>query len=116
MSNAYAEVIDLLNTGAIDYRRIAIELAKTSPSLFLRLHHGAKPNVLSPEVVRNIRSLIHSEQLISAIKTLRIATVSPTQLHGLGLKEARDIIFAAAGREQFQLDKAYLVYVNEIKG
>ena len=116
MSNAYAEVIDLLNSGNVDYRRIAIELAKTSPSLFLRLHNGkAVKKLLTTQAYTDIRNAICGEALVNAIKALRVATQSVRSPHGLGLKEARDIIMVAAGRENLYLAPELQAYVNEIK-
>lgn len=115
MSNPYAEVIDLVNSGNIDYRRIAIELAKTQPSLFLRLHKGNVPKVtkaplLSVSTVCAIRAAIKTEALVMAIKILRQAT-------GLPLKDSKDIIFVAAGREPIDnISTQFDGYIAEIKG
>lgn len=116
--NPYAEVIELLNSGNVDYRRIAIELAKTSPSTFLRLHNLGQPKpavkeLLSMQVIRSIRNDMFNNALVSAIKTLREATRNDP--HGLGLKEARDVIFVAADREILTLSNDLMEYVKAIR-
>ena len=115
MSNLYANVIDVLNSSNVDYRRIVIELAKTSPSLFLKLHNGEKiskpqkpKSPLPSYKVREIQQLIRTNQTIPAIKALR-GTGS------LSLKDARDIIVVAAGKEFLSLDKDLQAYVNVLQ-
>lgn len=126
MSNPYAEVIDLLNTGGVDYRRIAIELAKTSPSLFLRLHRG-KPTatterLLPVAVVREIRNLVSQKNnKVAAIKALRVATQNMMNPHGISLKDAKDVIDSLSEEmtdnqlSRF-LNEDLIGYFNEIKG
>lgn len=120
MSTHYSKVIDLIASGEVDYKAIAIKLAKASPSMFLRLHGDetaptvTSKRLLSLSTLRDIRNSISSGNLISGIKTLREATATETNPRGLGLKEARDIIFVAAGREDNFLPKEFSAYVHEI--
>lgn len=84
MSNTYKKVIDILTEVpcVVDYKAIAIGLAKQHPELFLKLHNNATP---VSETTRNIYRNIESDMYIEAIKKLREAT-------GCGLKEAKDVI------------------------
>lgn len=118
MSTHYSKVIDLIAVGGVDYKAIAIKLAKASPSLFLRLHNDeeikpARKQLLPQSAVRDIRSKINSGNLVSAIKALRESVFDETRVT-IGLKEARDIIFVAAGREDDYLTPEYRAYVREI--
>lgn len=119
MSNVYAEVIDLINAGNVDYRRIAIELAKMKPSLFLQLASGKKQEpkkkgLVSENALILICQSIKSGDCIQAIKTLRINTATAEDPNGLSLKAAKDIIMVAAGKEQLVLFPLYQKYVDEI--
>ena len=120
MSIHYSKVIDLIASGEVDYKAIAIKLAKASPSMFLRLHGAETAQVvkanrlLSPTVVNDIRNSISSGNLISGIKSLREATVTEIAPRGFDFKSARDIIFVAAGREDNFLPKEFSAYVHEI--
>lgn len=120
MSIHYSKVIDLIASGEVDYKAIAIKLAKASPSMFLRLYGDetaptvTSKRLLSPATVNDIRNSISSGNLISGIKSLREATVTEIAPRGLNLKDARDIIFIAAGREDNFLPKEFSAYVHEI--
>ena len=118
MSTHYSKIIDLIASGEVDYKAIAIKLAKVSPSMFLRLHGAeeTKPvrkQLLPQPAVRDIRNKINSGNLVSAIKALRESVVGDHRIT-IGLKEASDIIFVAAGREDNYLTKEYRDYVREI--
>jgi hypothetical protein len=119
MPNIYVDVIEALANDRIDYQRIVVELAKHNPSLFLRLHKGeSKPakKLLSAKALAEIRNAINAEQRVTAIKALRIATQKTNTPHGLGLKEARDIIMVAAGIERINMVPELQAYVTAIKG
>ena len=80
MKAIYIEVIDLLMNGDIDFRLIALNLAKEQPDVFVRLASKKMPE---PWAVNAFRSL-RSNQKVDGIKIIRAAT-------GLGLKEAKDV-------------------------
>ena len=115
MSNSYAAAIETLTNENVDFRRIAIELAKTSPALFLRLHRNEKPvkimqSILTPAQTVEIISCIRTGIRIGSIKALRMA-------RGLGLKEAKDIIDTVnlEANEYTRVDEINLPLVNEIR-
>lgn len=104
----YSKVIDLLLSGELDYKKIAIELAKREPEIFLKISGVLVEQILSGDTVRLIASFIKSDQLISAIKELRNAK-------SLDLKTAKDIIYVAADREDVFLSSEHTKMCEEIK-
>jgi hypothetical protein len=81
--SAYKEVIDILmSPGEFDYKRIAINLAKEHPEIFLQMVQRSAPPV--PGWHQEIISLLKTERKVDAIKLLRVET-------GFGLKEAKDV-------------------------
>lgn len=120
MPNIYVDVIEALANDRIDYQRIVVELAKHNPSLFLRLHRGETKlikKLLTEQALSEIRNALTTQGLgkVYAIKTLRLATVTTKNPHGLGLKEAHDIIKVVAG-ENLYLTNDLQAYVKAIKG
>lgn len=118
MSNSYAAAIETLTNENVDFRRIAIELAKIQPALFLRLHRNEKPvkivqSILTPAQTVEIISCIRTGNRVGSIKALRMA-------RGLGLKEAKDIIdiidtVNLEANEYTRVDEINLPLVNEIR-
>lgn len=93
MNQAYAKAIDLLTADNVDYKAVAIALAKQNPELFCSLAAGAGACAFPAtgwhrEVVEHIRS----NHKVSAIKLCREKT-------GFGLKEAKDIIDDVSNRD-----------------
>lgn len=83
----YKTAIDILTTNAFDAKKIAIELAKSHPAIFVRLV-GLTPVQPVPTLVNEwhldvIRKLYRREK-VAAIKQIREHT-------GCSLKEAKDI-------------------------
>lgn len=77
---AYQQVIDILVADTIDYKNIAIQLAKFNPELFLRFHGKTTVKDWMREVIQYMKD----GEKASAIKTLRAN-------EGIGLREAKDI-------------------------
>jgi hypothetical protein len=94
MENAYSTAITSLMDTNIDYRALAILLAKDEPSLFNKLINkingdssaGPKPVEMTDEEIhiRNILGYTLARENILAIKEIRVTW-------GLGLKESKDI-------------------------
>ncbi len=115
----YSKVIDLLLSGELDYKKIAIELAKREPAIFLEILTPTRermlPNktsqtkrMLPNKTSQTIAAYIKSNQLISAIKELR-------NVKGLDLKTAKDIIYVAADRDDVFLGHEEIKLCEEIK-
>ena len=80
--SAYKEVIDILMSPAnFDYKRIAINLAKEHPEIFLQMVQRSVPTAGWHQ---KIISLLKDDLKVDAIKLLRVET-------GFGLKEAKDV-------------------------
>lgn len=77
----YKKVIMLLTDGEVDYRTIALELAKEHPDLFVK--YASAREVLEWE--REVIALVRQEKYVESIRTLRNNA-------GYGLKEAKDIV------------------------
>lgn len=85
MSNnnaSYKQAIDILMADKTDYKALAINLAKSYPSIFVRMAESQTEPVETWHGVVNDR--IRGGQKVEAIKEIRTNT-------GLGLKEAKDI-------------------------
>ena len=100
MNAHYAKAIDLLMGGKVDFKTLAIELAKQNPELFCTLAVPAVQTVTDdawkPDAIRFIRQ----GNLVSSIKLVREKT-------GFGLKEAKDVVDALrtrAGDQWFRPD------------
>lgn len=105
----YSKVIDLLLSGELDYKKIAIELAKREPAIFLEILTPTRERMLPNKTSQTIAAYIKSNQLISAIKELR-------NVKGLDLKTAKDIIYVAADRDGvFFLGHEEIKLCEEIK-
>jgi ribosomal protein L7/L12 len=78
----HADVIDLLMTTEIDYKRTVIELAKRHPAIFVKLVSTSKAGV--EPWMADVRECMLVGAKVEAIKTIREKT-------GMGLKEAKDI-------------------------
>lgn len=78
---SYKQVIDLLAQGDVDYRAIAIELAREYPDLFVKLAKVRQVTAWEREVIDFVRQ----EKYVESIRTLRTHT-------RYGLKEAKDIV------------------------
>ena len=130
MSNHYAEVIELLTDPNLDLRHIALKLAKTSPSTFLRLYRGehapyvkrvSKPKteplqpLLTRDQVYRICSHLNNSLYIEAIKELRQSTCCMMNPHGLSLKDAKDVIDVIRYGSGHLPSVELMRYVNEIK-
>lgn len=95
-AEAYGKAIDLLMAGKIDYKSVAINLAKRAPKVFVALSgHAAEaqPEVTWHDVlveaynriVTAIEPQLISGNIVGAIKALR-------ELTGWGLKESKDFV------------------------
>ena len=86
MQLAYQKAIDLLMTGTVDYKGIAIGLAKHSPDLFVTL--AGKPIRSDKEILdATLIELRQGAGTVAAIKHQREKT-------GMGLKESKDYVDA----------------------
>lgn len=86
MNLAYAKAIDLLVDGGVDYKSIAVNLAKLNPELFVQLAQG-KGIIESwcSKVIDFIKEAKYVDaKYVDAIKLIRTET-------GFGLKEAKDV-------------------------
>ena len=89
----YSEAIEILANRSMDYRRFAVEMAKYSPSLFVKIasqigtsSRAGDDEVLPPNDSRlddAIISLMSRHQKVEAIRLHRTMT-------GQGLKESKD--------------------------
>ena len=110
MNQFYAHAIDLLMENTVDYKNIAIKLAKTNPELFCQLCQSKNSNDWHYKVL----TLIQAGQKIEAIKLCREKT-------NYGLKEAKDIIDAVTeklGNAWYNpnlMDDTYAVYETIIR-
>lgn len=90
MREAYAQVIDVLTCGDVDYKSVAIALAKACPEVFMEIVGGKHTSSIqnSTEYSKfnaEILHLMQSNQKVSAVKKCREVT-------GMGLKEAKDYV------------------------
>lgn len=78
----YGRAIDLLMSGNVDYKAVAIALAKADPGKFIQL----ATTMPSPRDVKAVDIIRHimSRDKVKGIKALR-------DVYMLGLKEAKDI-------------------------
>jgi ribosomal protein L7/L12 len=85
MRKAYSQVIELIAANMVDYKRVALELAKVCPAAFIALSGNVSVSEYDKlnECERKILGLIQSDKFILAIKTHREQT-------GSGLKESKD--------------------------
>lgn len=88
MHKAYAEAIDILMSDNVDYKEIAVALAKACPEVFVGIANGKRVTVKVDDAAyenfkREILTLIGAGEKIAAIKHCRTLT-------GYGLKEAKD--------------------------
>lgn len=84
MSQAYAEAIEIIANQNADFRKIAVNLAKTFPEAFLALHHGVvEQGAEQGKLDRDIYDLYAAGNKVAAIKLHRTET-------GIGLKESKD--------------------------
>lgn len=87
MREAYSKAIDILMGGDVDYKAIAITLAKTCPEVFVEIASKrsafCQPDDLLEHFNNEIRSMMHKNQKVDAIRYCRTQT-------GMGLKEAKD--------------------------
>ena len=89
MDQAYAAAIDMLMNGNLDFRKVAIELAKRDPGLFATIAAGDKPKFNFDGWALSIRELLFVfNKKVEAIKMIRCEA-------SLGLKEAKDVADAA---------------------
>lgn len=91
MTQAYRSAIDILMQGEVDFRQIAIELAKTDPDLFVRLAEQPRAEPWLKEIIGFVRE----QKYVESIRTLRTHT-------RFGLKEAKDVIDNLRERLGFQ--------------
>ena len=91
MNQHYAKAIDILMGNSVDYKNIAIELAKQNPELFCQLVAKASPSK-DHAWHRDAISHLRACHLVSAIKLCREKT-------GFGLKEAKDVMDAVRSRD-----------------
>lgn len=87
MNLAYAKAIDLLVDGGVDYKSIAVNLAKLNPELFVQLAEGKG---IIESWCSKVVSYIKEAKYVDAIKLIRTET-------GFGLKEAKDVADVARG-------------------
>lgn len=99
MNSDYIKVIELLLNGSVNLRDVAVTLAKSDPALFLRLA-GVKEEASWHSTVMQ---LILNNERVNAIKIVR-------EMTGLGLKNAKDVCDAVAGRLYGDGGPAYLSY------
>lgn len=84
MDQNYYDTIEILMNETVDYRKIAVELAKVNPLLFVQLHRSKPEGKVEPWM-NDVLTHIKDNHKVEAIKTLRNAT-------GMGLKEAKDVV------------------------
>lgn len=82
MHNEYAKAIDLLMSDEVDFRQLAIDLAKVNPELFCQLAAGDDLKIC--EWHREVWNLGTAGDDVGAIKVIRQHT-------GMGLKESKDL-------------------------
>lgn len=83
---AYQRAIDILVSGNVDYKAIAIRLAKADPLLFIHLAEHEVPVINAKkhhQLVEIVQAMINKNK-ITAIKAIR-------EEYSLGLKSAKDI-------------------------
>lgn len=87
MSQAYAQAIDLLMNGNLDFRQICIDLAKENPKVFVEMADRKPPEDWCRHIINLIRKPCSNgiSCKVECIKELRSAT-------GLPLKESKEII------------------------
>lgn len=88
MNWAYTKAIDLLMSGKLDFRSIAINLAKSNPELFVQI---ARDGIHSEEWHCDVIDLIKQDKNVEAIKLTRTHT-------GYGLKDSKDVIDVLRGK------------------
>lgn len=106
---AHQQVIDILagNNGEVDYRDIVINLAKQYPEVLVAIINN-KPVELdtgTPEWVKVITNNIHSGDIVTGIKNLRVVT-------GLSLLQAKNVIrgletYINAGYFEFEYEQTF---------
>lgn len=108
---AYGKAIDLLTNGVIDYKQMAIALARNAPVAFVKLAQaqGAKSFQTATKAERNSllsleeRTLAEARQRLHVVIRTAIATGVVTaikavrELTGWGLKDAKDYVDAWRG-------------------
>lgn len=112
ITSQYCEAIDLLTGKPINYERFAIEIAKSSPGLFVKVAKliqleetpatQARVSCEQDERIdRYIVSLMRENKKVEAIKAYR-------SMFGVGLKEAKDYCDAKLiqyERDQYEREK-----------
>lgn len=95
MSEAYAQVIEMLANESVDYKIIAVGLAKVAPDLFLALRSSkadlSDESLADRKMDQQILEWYRGGQKVTGIKFCRDRT-------GWGLKEAKDYCDALALR------------------
>lgn len=99
----YSEAIEILANRSMDYRRFAVEMAKYSPSLFVKIASqiGTSSRADNDEGLSDSRlddaivSLMSRNQKVEAIRLRRTMT-------GQGLKESKDYCEALLERHERQ--------------
>lgn len=95
--------------GQLDLKKVAMDLLDTNPDLFVELAMNQVPRPKELDCVLTIKRFIQNDQLVTAIKELRAET-------GLGLKEAKDVVFSVARNDPpvNQLSKELAALVMQI--
>jgi ribosomal protein L7/L12 len=110
ITSQYSEAIDLLTGKPINYERFAVEVAKSSPSLFVKIAKSIQFEDEAPiarkrdlyeqeneRINRYLVDLMRSNKKVEAIKAYRSMT-------GTGLKEAKDYCDALQTVDQVERD------------
>jgi ribosomal protein L7/L12 len=85
-----SNILSVINNPQTDYKKIAMEVAKEHPMIFLKCagFNPEKPAEFAMDALeKEIYGLLKSDLLIDAIKIYRAKT-------GMGLKEAKDAVEA----------------------
>ena len=81
--NYYAQTIDIITSNTLEYKKIVQEIAKTSPSVFVKAFQKVYPNIERDDL--EYIELLKQGLKIQAIKLRREKT-------GEGLREAKSYI------------------------
>ena len=109
MDKFYRDAIDILAENTFDAKRLAIELAKVNPALFVSLCRDLNLRTVQYPWAKKVADFVRAGCYVESIKELRART-------GLGLKEAKDIIDSATGKTVWvPTDEICLSYREAIK-
>jgi ribosomal protein L7/L12 len=103
---AYCKVIDLITTDKVDFKKIALGLAKECPEVFIALHESKSETLTSME--HELLTIMNSGTRVGAIKRHR-------EMTGLGLKESKDFCDALYARGASPSESIHLSIFEQIR-